>query len=777
LCGVIVVIKDRYGNKIAEMEVPKAGSVIIKSNAEKPAASPHAAPQTAKVDVAAGSAKPDGKIERALAPQTDSLGPGGLASRPEPIAGLNGWNLVSREPLVPEADAAFHPTDPVLATAGPDGVIRIRDSATFEVKRAWPASSLWIEHLAWSPDGRRLAAIAQSSQDVMVWDYSSAKIAYVLSGHHGDVNRVAFSPDGALAATVGADLDPSLRIWDANDGRLRHVIPLPAPSSTLAWSSDSKRIATFSQGEKSVRIWEAATGSPLKTVACEAAIKVGAWKPGGKSIAVYCDDHVIRLIDARDDTVERRLPVAGTEVLALEWSPDGQFIAAGEIRAAYDFPVRVWNATTWEVVREFKPGKLSNRLHWSSDSQMLSAGGFFNALRNVTVFHVSKDEPLWTTKAAYFLAAFSNLAWSPVHERQAACGADKFVRLCNLSPLRTVAEFGGLDAPPATIAWSPDGARIAAIASNGQLALWDVATRQLRDSVRLEPRESWPTWLLGWSADGRTLVSGTYGPGSVKMWDVSAGRMVVREIEGGLGRGPLAVSPSGGLFAYQQDDGNATVIWDFATGEVRRKFSVGGVRACSWSPEGQRLCIVAGFQVSVYDVQGKQQPRQLQAGGDWWRSIEWSRDGARIALGGEYCIATCDAASRNVERRFSTPAEERQQLSFSPHCDSWLASASPEGAVRFWNIQRSVPQGFLLRREEKLTAVGINGHVSGDENQFLYVALTDVGRESFNASEFTAKYGWKNDPGGVRLIDFDEPPNDPAESRTKSPANEPRLRD
>ena len=66
--------------------------------------------------------------------------------------------------------------------------------------------------LAFSPDGRRLAAAA-GNNIVKVWDVTTGDEALVLHGHKDTVASVAFSPDGWRLASGGGD--GTVKLWDA----------------------------------------------------------------------------------------------------------------------------------------------------------------------------------------------------------------------------------------------------------------------------------------------------------------------------------------------------------------------------------------------------------------------------------------------------------------------------------------------------------------------------------------------------------------------------------
>jgi len=57
------------------------------------------------------------------------------------------------------------------------------------------------------------------------------------------VNAVAFSPDGLLLATAGAD--GAVQLWDVNMGLLRLTLAkLPAPVTAISFSPDGRLVAT-----------------------------------------------------------------------------------------------------------------------------------------------------------------------------------------------------------------------------------------------------------------------------------------------------------------------------------------------------------------------------------------------------------------------------------------------------------------------------------------------------------------------------------------------------
>jgi serine/threonine protein kinase len=129
---------------------------------------------------------------------------------------------------------------------------------------AWsPDGKYLISAIAWSPDGTYLAF--GSAGAVVVRETAQWSSSYAISGPVQMVNTVAWSPDSKRIASAGY-LDPRVQVWDATDGE--HVYIYGGHSigvRSLAWSPDGKRIASGGI-DQTVQVWEPVS-SDEKTIA------------------------------------------------------------------------------------------------------------------------------------------------------------------------------------------------------------------------------------------------------------------------------------------------------------------------------------------------------------------------------------------------------------------------------------------------------------------------------------------------------------------------------
>lgn len=147
---------------------------------------------------------------------------------------------------------AYSPAEELLATAGQDGFVRLFDASGMP-QAALFGGGAWMEHLAWSADGRHLAATA--GKTVRVWT-RGGQLCWESEADSSTLTGVAWDSRGQRLATC---CHGGVRLFDGASGELLDRMPTRASLASLAWSPDDAIIACGTQ-ECSVRFWRLGTG-------------------------------------------------------------------------------------------------------------------------------------------------------------------------------------------------------------------------------------------------------------------------------------------------------------------------------------------------------------------------------------------------------------------------------------------------------------------------------------------------------------------------------------
>lgn len=325
--------------------------------------------------------------------------------------------------------------------------------------------------------------------------------------------------------------------------------------TALAWSPDSRYLATTAMLVKSLSIWDVRTAKLIRTIN-----RGGAWSnalafsPDGRFIATepaissnFENRVAVSLWDVQTGEVARhvtgpfgpsttdKLPVANRANL-VAWSPDGHYFAAVFIgtRTRPGERIGIYDARSWTLLRTFGAASPSHpwTIAFSPDSRYLvtgNSGGTINIwdvlsgelARKIVAYH---DPPIgW---------AVTSVAVSP--------DGKHFVSGPAVAALGTGA--------------SEDTAEYKTIAERAKqkvIRKWDAESGRLTgefqghtDKVR----------SIAYTPNGKYIVSGGYD--GVRIWDAETGKL---EATYPGFYSAMAVSPNGALFAAGGD--SRVTVW------------------------------------------------------------------------------------------------------------------------------------------------------------------------------------------------------------------------
>ena len=462
--------------------------------------------------------------------------PGGISTMAEPLKVQKTWGpeletLERHRGTV--SSVAISPNNKLLASAsGPfynhfeamkhpeisSFKINIWDLNTGTLQRTLEAHKSQVESMAFSRDSQLLAS-ASPDRTVKFWDPHAYTLKYTLDNLVSPVTFVAFSTDnltrrdsmpGRLLLASVSDEDGSdnlTKLWNSDietqqktKGKHEYVgdsrwvsfggrMPQSGPDGRLELSDDRR-----------VRLWDTVTLRSMLDGHISRVTSV-AFSPDGRfALASASDGRRVKPWSLDTGIQQQTQRSFGGPVTSVAFSPNGQLLASGSL----DGIVRVWNldAGIQQHLLEAHQDEVES-IAFSPDSRLLAS-----AFRDGKV-------RIWNPDTDFIRPTDERgpVAFSPVG-RLLAVNLGQTVKLWCWGTDTQQSILEGHNDVVRSVAFSPDGIRLASGSQDATVKLWDLNDTQKHTQWKLDYQIS----SVALSRDGLLVAAGS-SDGTVRLWN------------------------------------------------------------------------------------------------------------------------------------------------------------------------------------------------------------------------------------------------------------------
>ena len=430
-------------------------------------------------------------------------------------------------------------------------------------------------------------------------------------------------------------------------------------------------------------------------------------------------------------------------VSVIAFSRQGNLLVSG----SYDGKLRLWNPHTHQLLMILNAGdrigyNKIGAVAFSPDGRTLANG-------------IGDDIQLWDTHTGQHKHNISRgessifyLAFSPDGHTLASASISDNIQLWDPHTGKQKLTFDkkkhgyktSIEFSPGgpRIAFSPDGKVLASTAvfnmrrTNEKITLWNTNTGEPQAILAEdEQRSTYPISTVQFSADGKTLISGSRD-GTLHKWNLVTGKNVKPFGKAEYGKYHLLpFIPDSTTLARITTD-KTIQLFDIETGDILLTLTgyLGSINSLALSADGTTLATAPDNQmIQLWDMQTRRYKATIHTESPLY-SMVFSPDSTMLASGVKEDILLWDAKTQQHKATLTGHKNDVRAVVFSPNGQT-LASCA-RNMIRLWDVHTA---------EHKITLQGHASHINS-------IAFSPDGKILASGSGF-----WDDNDKTIRLWD------------------------
>ncbi len=640
------------------------------------------------------------------------------------------------------ASIALHPKEPLCASAAEDGTIVIWNIDNGRAIRTFREGPEPCRAVAWSPDGRWIAA--GHGKAIYLRDATSGETKAVLKEHKADVCSLCFAADGKMLASTADSPDLSIVLWEVESGKKIGVVAKERVRIfQMAFRPYTKSLGIV-DGNGNFKLYPTAAvkDAPVKESYTRNLHHVSgafalAFRPDGGLVFTGGGDRAIRQTELPDqqakmDKASSALDTTAShalQVTALAMSSDGRFLASG----GKDSIIKLWDMKTGTAIRTFfgHEDEISS-LAFTADSRTLVSGSHDQRIR---VWDISPtDSHITLTDHTGFIWT---CAYSPDGKYFATGGADKQVCLYESATNKLLAKIPAHDSAVTALTFSPDSNRLYTTGGDRLMRSWEIPSGKPIKEYR---GHTGPIMALAVDKSGKYLLTGAADKTAI-LWQSESDKPIAHFANLNSAVSAVEFSPYRDWLAIGTADGTLRVFK--RSTPTKEEFRVAahssGVASLQFQPDApaqQPTIATSGGDHLIRfwssDANGKFSPySEIAAHEKAVSSIAYNERGSYLAsAGGDQFVKIWNSKTRTEKTALRGHTDWVTNVAFAPN-GSALLSVGVDKTARIWTLANADSRSNVGHHRQ-VTAISTSASglvATGSEDRTVKIWDAKSGRE------------------------------------------------